>query len=241
MTTLKGSRRSAPKPRPRATSGKQLPAEYIAVIGDVIRSRRLTPGARRDIQRRLDTTLQQLNLQYRRALAAKLLITVGDEFQGLFRDGSILPELIRRLEVGLREVDVRLGIGRGAVYTDLKDYAIGMDGPAWHAARVAIEDAKLNRRLGGVFVGFGRSTDVVLNGFARVLHYVRSRLTVKQRHLLEALLETETQAEIAVRTGITKQAVSKQARAAGGDAYREAESAWKLVLSISNKSVLNEP
>jgi hypothetical protein len=64
-----------------------------------------------------------------------------------------------------------------------------------------------------------------------VLHYVRNRLTIKQRNLLEALLETETQAEIAVKAGISKQAVSKQARAAGSDAYREAESAWKLILS----------
>ncbi len=139
------------------------------------------------------------------------------------------------------EIDLRLGIGRGAIDTDLKEYAIGMDGPAWHAARAAIEDAKTSRRLGGVFVGFGLTIDVILNGFGRVLHYVRSRLTASQRRLLEALLETDTQAQIAAKAGITKQAVSKQAKAAGGDAYREAENAWKAMLSIpGNEGVVDE-
>lgn len=171
-----------------------------------------------------------MNTRYRNALAAKFLITIGDEFQGLLRDPSVLPELIRSVEINLPDIEIRLGVGCGEVFTDLNEYAIAMDGPAWHSARTAIEDSKTNRRLGGVFVGFGHDVDVTLNGFARVLHYVRSRLTAKQRNLLEALLASGTQTEIAARAGITKQAVSKQARAAGGEAYREAEHAWRMIL-----------
>jgi hypothetical protein len=237
MTTIRRVRRGkvASKAALAATG-----SVYVAVIGDVIRSRRLTVSVRRDVQRRLNSTLEALNSRYPRAVAAKFLITVGDEFQGLLRDASILPELIRVMELSLPDVDFRLGIGRGEVYTDLNDYAIGMDGPAWHAARAAIEDAKTNRRLGGVFAGFGEDRDVILNGLARVLHHLRSRLTVKQRQLLEALLQAGTQSEIALRSGITKQAVSKQARAAGGEAYREAERAWKLVLVNPSTRVEHE-
>jgi hypothetical protein len=105
-----------------------------------------------------------------------------------------------------------------------------MDGPAWHAARRAIELAKTQQRLGGVFRGFAQRDELVLNGLARALHQLRARLTPKQRRLLEALLELDSQKQLAAQTGVSKQAVSKQARAAGVQAYREAEACWKVVL-----------
>jgi hypothetical protein len=231
MTTSRRLRAHAGGKRVSASTSAAPDFLYVAIIGDIVRSRRLPSATRRHVQRRLDEILQAMNTRYRKALASKFLITVGDEFQGLLRDPSVVPELIRRLENGLPDIDVRLGIGRGRLDTDLKAFAIGMDGEVWHAARAAIEDARANRRLGGVFLGFGERTDTALNGFARVLHHIRSRLTTKQRELLEALLEAGTQTEVAVRVGITRQAVSKQMRAAGGDAYREAEAAWKVVLT----------
>lgn len=222
-------------PHSRGRTGKRVAASttsgvYIAIIGDVLRSRQFTSAARRDLQRRLNAALTDLNTRYKPAIASKFLITVGDEFQGLLLDATVVPEMIRSIEVRLPDIEVRLGIGRGAVHTALEEYALGMDGPAWHAARTAIENAKARRRLGGVFAGFGPASDTALNGFARILHYVRSRLTSKQRELLEALLEHGSQIEIASRAGITRQAVSKQTKAAGGEAYREAEQAWRLLL-----------
>src|SRR5262245_59600943 len=105
-------------------------AEYSAVIGDVVKSRRLETAARRDLQRQIQRTLQRVNRQFASALAAKFLITVGDEFQGLLRQPAVLPALIRFLETSLPDIDIRLGIGRGRLDTDLKEYAMGMDGPA---------------------------------------------------------------------------------------------------------------
>jgi len=204
---------------------------YVGVIGDFVRSRQIAPQARSSLQRRLGRTLQQINSHFAPSLAAKFLITIGDEFQGLLRNPVVIPDLVRELEMNLPDANMRLGIGKGDLYTDLGEYAIGMDGPVWHAARRALEDAKVSRRFGGVFVGFGRQEDQILNGIARVLHHVRSRLTTKQRGLLEALLRDETQAEIATRERISKQAVSKRARAGGLEAYKEAEAAWKLVLA----------
>ncbi|TMQ58043.1 MAG: hypothetical protein E6K76_09040 [Candidatus Eisenbacteria bacterium] len=212
-----------------------MPTLYVGVIGDIVRSRQIAPHARSALQRRIGRTLQQINSHFALSLAAKFLITIGDEFQGLLRDPVAIPDLVRELEMNLPNTSLRLGIGRGALYTDLGEYAIGMDGPAWYAARGALEDARASRRFGGVFVGFGPKEDQVLNGMARVLHHVRSRLTMKQRELLEALLQDETQAEIATREGISKQAVSKRARAGGLEAYREAEAAWKLVLAATKQ------
>lgn len=203
----------------------------VAVIADIVGSRRVEGEDRRALQRLVERTLGEANRRFARQLAARFLITVGDELQGLLKDPVVLPEIIRLLETRLPQIELRLGIGRGAVDTDLKEYAVGMDGPAWHAARAAIEQAKKEHRMGGVFLGFGERADRSLDGLARLLHHLRAGLTAKQRALLEALLDDESQTEVARRLGISKQAVSKQARAAGWAPYQEGEAALRAILA----------
>src|SRR5712671_513695 len=143
--------------------------QFVGLIGDVVGSRRLGASARDDLQGQIRRSLEEINERFSSSVAAKFLITIGDEFQGLLQDPAVLPELIRALEMGLPNTVLRLGIGRGAIHTGPAEYAIGMDGPAWHAAREALTQARAGRRLGGVFMGFGESEDRILNGFARVL------------------------------------------------------------------------
>jgi hypothetical protein len=214
-----------------AGKARRKDGRYVAVIADLVQSRTVAGPQRRDLQRRIEGLLREVNRRHASAVAASFLITLGDEFQGLLADPLALPDIIRTLEIGLPSTDFRLGIGCGQIHTDMRDQAIGMDGPAWHAAREAIEAAKAQHRLGGVFVGFGPTNDTVLGGFARILHHVRAHLTRKQRDLLQALLEDQTQKEVAERVGVSKQAISKQARAAGWEAYREAEAAWRTALA----------
>jgi hypothetical protein len=207
--------------------------QYVAIIADIIRSRRIVGVDRRDLQKNIEGTLADLNRRFADALAAKFVLTIGDEFQALLKTGKPIPEIIRHIEVALPDVEIRLGIGRGPLETALRKDAIGMDGPVWHAARAAIGLAKADHLLGGVFSGFGND-DPVLNGLARVLHYVRHRLTSKQRAILEHLLKSNNQRKLANKTGVSPQAISKQARASGSDAYREAEDAFRTVLARSS-------
>jgi hypothetical protein len=208
---------------------------YVAFIADIVGSRRITGVQRRDLQERIELLLTEINREFAPAIAAKFLITIGDEFQGLLRSAAIIPRLMRRLETSLPDISLRAGIGSGTIETDLRPAAVGMDGPVWHAARAAIEEAKHGDRLGGVFHGFGADEDLVHNGFARVLHLLRARLTDKQRQLMDALLGGQSQKELSRSTGVSKQAVSKQARAAGVEAYREAELAWRSVLERADR------
>lgn len=234
MTQLDGS---MPGRAPKLKQSSQ-DRQYVAIIADIVHSRRITGARRRDLQKRLESLLTEVNRDFATTIAAKFLITVGDEFQGLLRSAAVIPQLLRRLETDFPDITLRIGIGRGPLETDLRASAIGMDGPVWHAARAAIEEAKRSDRLGGVFEGFGPADDLIHNGFARVLHLLRSRLTDKQRRLLDALLGNQTQKEVAHATGVSKQAVSKQARAAGVEAYREAEVAWRSVLErVDRKGV----
>jgi DNA-binding NarL/FixJ family response regulator len=105
-----------------------------------------------------------------------------------------------------------------------------MDGSAFHAARQAIELARKRRLQGGLFVGFGETDDLVLNGFARLLRHVRQELTRGQMHTLTLLRQGRTQAQIAKELRLTPQAVSKRAKGAGWEALLEGERGWAAAL-----------
>jgi hypothetical protein len=218
-------------PRLRRTRSRaDAPLKSIAVIGDVVRSRRLAGPARQQVQVGLEQLTAAINQRYRRAIGARFLVTLGDEFQGVLKQAEILPDLIWHIERSLRNAEVRIGIGFGTLNPPFKPIALGMDGSAFHAARKAIELARKDRLQGGLFVGFGETDDLVLNGFARLLRFVRQRLTKAQVHVLTLLREGHTQTQIAKELRISRQAVSKSAKGVGSEAYLEGERAWAAAL-----------
>jgi hypothetical protein len=225
------SARSAPaRTAQAARPHTDVPRRAIAVIGDIVASRRVPPGERSHLQRALDQLAATVNKRYHRAIAARFLVTLGDEFQGVLTQGEIIPDLIWDIETSLPTVGVRLGIGLGALNPPFKPVALGMDGPAFHAARAAVELARKRRLPGGLFIGFGEVDDLVLNGLARLLHHERERLSKEQRTTLARLREGRSQAEIAQQLRITRQAVSLRAQGAGWEAFSEGERAWRAAL-----------
>src|SRR5438552_2721950 len=138
---------------------------YIAIVADMVRSRDLSSSQRRALQRRFSRLIDNLNREYRKAIAARFVITLGDEFQGILHSAAFVPDLIWHLEQNFPERELRVGIGFGTLDTALQKVAINVDGPVLHAARAAIEHAKKAKALGGVFHGFG-DLDDILNGIA---------------------------------------------------------------------------
>ncbi len=76
----------ASRSRPRGSKADTVRAEgprpSIAVIGDIVASRRVGQAQRSLVQRQLEGLVTTLNARYRRAIAARFLVTLGDEFQG---------------------------------------------------------------------------------------------------------------------------------------------------------------
>ncbi|HYL21310.1 MAG TPA: SatD family protein [Gemmatimonadales bacterium] len=223
--------RGEPRRRLAETPRAEAPRRSIAVIGDLVASRRVAQAERSLLQRELERLVATLNKRYRHAIAARFLVTLGDEFQGVLQRADAIPDLIWDIETGLPDVDVRLGIGFGTLLPPFKPLALGMDGPAFHAAREAIEFARKRRVHGGVFIGFGATEDAVLNGLARLLRHEREGLSKAQLATLARLRQGHSQAEIAKELRLTRQAVSSRARSAAWEAFSEGERVWRAVLT----------
>lgn len=137
---------------------------YVALIGDVVGSRALDARRRARLQTVLQARLDRLNLVLGPetnattgvalpALAARLVLTQGDEIQGLFRQPAALVSVIQELSDDLFSVKpgpplrMRFGVGRGTLTTgDLAppwapNPAL-LDGSTFHRARGALERAR---------------------------------------------------------------------------------------------------
>ena len=60
----------------------------IAVIGDIVKSKSIVN--RGEVQEQLKTVLNDINQKFADHLASKFTLTLGDEFQAVFRTGDHL-------------------------------------------------------------------------------------------------------------------------------------------------------
>jgi len=132
--------------------------KYLVVIGDVVASRDLP--VRAQFQRRLKQALQALNGR-RKALASAYTLTLGDEFQAVYRDAGTAFADVFALQAELAPVQARFALAVGEIVTPINPaQAIGMDGPAFHRARALLETLKAKRRLLGVTPELGQSLKI---------------------------------------------------------------------------------
>ncbi len=193
-------------------------------------SRQLAPLQRRDVQNRFSKLMNTLNHLYEDKIVARFVITLGDEFQAIIADPQIVPELIWQITVEF-DISVRLGFGYGTLTTAVPKYAINVDGPALHQARAAIEQAKKENRLGGIFLGFGNTLDNILNGLASMLQFHRETRSERQIMIIKLLRQKKSQPEIAELLGLTKQTVWQHVQAAGWESYSKGEDALRAALT----------
>lgn len=209
---------------------------FVAIIGDVVKLRELG-ASRSSAQEELRVLLQWINENLQSQIASKFLITVGDEFQGLLKAVAPVQRIISKFDTEYRFAQIRFGIGLGIISTEVTEYSIGMDGPAWYNAREAISFARKHKLLGGYFRGFETTDDKVLNGLSRELNWHRSKWTDNQREVIFQLENGRSQQEIANAAGSSKQLVSRQVHAAGWQAYSESKEAlYTFATAIDNRS-----
>ncbi|HYN30529.1 MAG TPA: SatD family protein [Dermatophilaceae bacterium] len=197
----------------------QFSGSPCVVIGDIVGSRAATDRAA--LHRRVESVLRAASAAV--PVVQPWAVTVGDEFQGVFPTlGAALEGALRvRLSL-LPRVDTRFGVGRGGRTVLDADRGIE-DGPAWWAARAALEGGEEGARrpaLRLVRTAYRSAEpdpgqEAVNAALACRDHLLGSMSTRSLRLLRGAVLEGATQAQLAESEGISRSAVSQRFRVDG--------------------------
>jgi hypothetical protein len=153
--------------------------------------------------------------------------TAGDEFQGVLDDPAVVVDVVRRL---IRSGGWSVGVGAGPVQTPLPGSTRAGAGPAFIAARSAVEAAKRRPvRVAVRAAAADRAADAqaVLTALAALVER-RSDQAWEAIELVEA---GRTQAQAAAELGITRQAVGQRLAAGLWEVERDLRptAAWLLV------------
>ena len=135
--------------------------------------------------------------------------TAGDEVQALFAAPDAVVAAVVEL---LRLEDWWIGIGIGAVHHPLPRTARAGRGPAYVAARVAVESAK---SAGAGLCIAGSPGAERAEAAAWLLAALLSRRTPEGWEVVQLMAGGARQVDVAHRVGISPQAVSRRLRVAG--------------------------
>mgnify|MGYP002652003971 CR=1 FL=1 len=196
---------------------------HVAVILDLVRSR--DAQDRKALHERFAAALERVGGEVE--AVQPLAVVVGDEAQGVYAGlGAAIDAAWRvRLEL-LPEHDVRAGIGVGGLEV-LDETTNVQDGPAWWAAREALEAAEsaaARPGSGGTRTAVRSAQDdplvVAADVAVRCRDAMVGSLPDTARSVLGGLMRGERQQDIAARLGITQSAVSQRATKADADVLR---------------------
>lgn len=203
------------------------------LIGDVVGSRRTAD--RTVLHEALLAAIQEVNAA---GPVVPLRITLGDEFQGVFRDvpaavGAMLTLRLRLLGAtgpAGPVTDTRYGLGWGPVQLLEPDTGVHgvQDGPGWWSARRAIEEvaeAGSHRRGGALRARFCDTADPdarpyadaggtplagLVNATLGTLDELVAGLSDLDVRLIRGTAAGLTQSQLAAAEGITQSAVSQR-------------------------------
>ena len=190
---------------------------YIAFIGDIRNSKNIED--RKSIQIKLNNVLNELNIVYNSTIMSNFIITLGDEFQGLLCSEKHLMEIILKIKKALYPVQLRFGIGIGAITTDINpEMSLGADGPGYYYARTAINEVKLSEHKKktadyDIKIILNNNDSVLtisLNTIFMLMSCIENSWTDRQREVIWDLLEHKgNQNTAAKRMGITQPSLQK--------------------------------
>jgi hypothetical protein len=142
------------------------------------------------------------------------------------RRGAFLPPL-----------RLRHGLGWGELWTDFRDTTSSMDGPCFHAASAALDDAR-RRETWLAAQGFGPEMDAIVNVAADLLSTIRGFWSATQHRAVAFHHVHATQRLAALALGVNDSTLSRALRAARHHEFARAETA---VFAFLDRLVQGEP
>jgi hypothetical protein len=171
-------------------------------------------GSRRSADR-VAALLPRLNREVRTVLPFER--TAGDEFQGVLVDPVIVVDVVLGL---VREGAWSVGVGAGGVQTPLPPSTRAATGPAFLAARRAVDAAKqrpMRVAVRGAVPADAGDAQAVLGALALLV----DRRSDQAWEAIAAVSSGRTQAQAAADLGISRQAVGQRLAAAQWELERE--------------------
>lgn len=113
--------------------------KYVCLIIDIERSKSYENRERNEMQHYMDECVKNLNELFDYEMECEVTFSAGDELQGLFDNVTTSLLYFRLLEMLMKPVGLRAGIGVGDWTVKMeKGLSTQQDGPAYHNARQAI-------------------------------------------------------------------------------------------------------
>lgn len=178
----------------------------LVIIGDLLASRALPQ--RQQVQTQLQQVLELLN-EDRDELLSPYTLTLGDEFQVVLAGAGRSFRDLLQIQAALHPALMRFSLAVGTLTTEINPrQALGMDGPAFHAARDGIEVMKggdVRLRLAGL----PPATEQLANASLSFMSHVLGKWRSRRHRILAALAAGMAVPDIARAEGISEQGVYK--------------------------------
>ena len=196
----------------------------IVLIGDLIESRKLSDRGRAATQKDLKTVLGQINRDAS-GILSPWTITLGDEFQAVYQSAGSLFTHLWTIMAAIHPVYARFSVSAGAITTPInRKQAIGMDGPAFHAARDGVNILKKDEGLLRVNL---RNPEIerLMNASLMLVSKEMLGWNSNRFHILQKLGQGEEVTRIAADMGLSEVAVYKNRKAGALDVIHDLTSA----------------
>ena len=181
-------------------------------------------------QRKLIATLEGLN-RNREGLVSPYTVTLGDEFQAVFKSANRIFADMFNVLGALHPVGVRFSYAVGTISTRInKQSAVGMDGPAFYAAR---EGISLLKQSGEMFhlASLDSNEQLLAQASLRVASHAMRRWKGNRYRILHDILEGKKVQNIAQDLNISEQAVYKNIESGGLGALAELFGALAMTIN----------
>jgi hypothetical protein len=193
--------------------------KYLALIGDIVDSKALPK--RDTFQAELAAFLREISSR-NPALASPYTITLGDEFQAVYKSADTLFADIFSILCHIHPAQARFAVGVGAISTEInRKQALGMDGPAFHRAREAITGLKktsyLLRLQGEPAKEAAYDRWILINHLLNLVSHKMDGWTRNRLRIMQGLLKGETVGALEKELRISNVAVYKNINAAALD------------------------
>jgi hypothetical protein len=189
---------------------------YIAIIGDIKNSKQFKN--RKELQNKLNEVIDTINKNYENDLASLFMITLGDEFQGLLKNGKSLVYILDQFEREMFPVKIRFGVGIGEITTEINyNIPLGADGPAYYNARSMIEEIKTSEKKHKeikvsvkLCMQENSETSEILNSFFLLLTIAKEKWTSRRVEIITTYINCGgTQEDAAKKLEINQSNVQK--------------------------------